>query len=198
MTPQEQAHGMLKHLDQTEHVLRVNLEEPGLDANARAHIDIALAHTREAVVALKTGCCRTVYEVVQEHGVFARRLQATLQKSIQHFCAGRTGEGTDTGITNQTSAHSESLTEADRRQQLNRLETAEDALRSNLHLHLVDPAVRAHMERALSHVHEGYVAVSQVGKVRTVFQLAEHLQKAELLFNRLRQRQGAVTSRIRL
>src|SRR6266545_2178089 len=126
MTPEEQPHAMLRQLDQTEQVLRVNLEAPGLDANARAHIDIALAHTREAAVALKTGCCRTVYEIVQEHEVFARRLQATLQKSVQHFCAETAGRGGETIATDQAPTHTDGLTEPARRQQLNHLETAED------------------------------------------------------------------------
>ena len=56
------------------------------------------------------------------------------------------------------------------------------------------------MERGLSHVHESYIAVNGAGRARTVHQLVEHLEKVELLFNKLklRSQQGVVPTKIRI
>jgi len=199
MTPEEQQREMLRNLDQTEHVLRENLTAPGLDGTARAHMEIALAHTREAASAFKGGHGRTVVEVEQEHDVFARRLHLVLQKSVQQFCPDQR-KASETKPTGQAPADTTAMTEPARRQQLDNLEKAEDGLRTNLHMHCVSETVRAHMERGLSHVHEGYIAVNGAGRARTVHQLVEHLEKVELLFNKLRHRseQGIVPIKIRL
>jgi hypothetical protein len=71
---------------------------------------------------------------------------------------------------------------------LEQLNDAESALRENLHRHDLDPTARAHMERALSHVHEAYIATNEVGKSRTVQQLVGDLEKVEHLLNKLHQR----------
>ncbi len=49
---------------------------------------------------------------------------------------------------------------------LEELNTAEQALRENLHRHDLDPTAREHMERALSHLREAYVATNETGKRR--------------------------------
>lgn len=71
---------------------------------------------------------------------------------------------------------------------LEQLNDAESALRENLHRHDLDPTARAHMERALSHVHEAYIATNEVGKSRTVQQLVGHLEKVDRLLEKVRQR----------
>ena len=73
------------------------------------------------------------------------------------------------------------IRQREQRELLANLDTAEKALRRNLHMHGLDAAARAHMERALSHVHEGYIAVNEPGRARTVDQLQEDLTKAERL-----------------
>ena len=72
---------------------------------------------------------------------------------------------------------------------LEQLNDAESALRENVHRHDLDLTARAHMERALSHVHEAYIATNEVGKARTVQQLTGDLEKVERLMEKIRQRQ---------
>lgn len=69
------------------------------------------------------------------------------------------------------------------------LNEAGQALRTNLHRHDLDPTAHAHMERALSHVHEAYVATNEIGKARSVQRLVSDLTKVERLTAKLRQRQ---------
>ena len=71
---------------------------------------------------------------------------------------------------------------------LEQLNDAESALRENLHRHDLDPTARAHMERALSHVHEAYIATNEVGKARTVQHLVGDLEKVDRLLEKIRQR----------
>lgn len=68
------------------------------------------------------------------------------------------------------------------------LNDAESALRENLHRHDLDPTARAHMERALSHVQEAYIATNELGKARTVQQLVGDLEKVDRLLEKVRQR----------
>jgi hypothetical protein len=71
---------------------------------------------------------------------------------------------------------------------LQELNNAEQALRENLHRHDLDPTAREHMERALSHVREAYVATNEIGKARSVQRLVGDLEKVERLTERLRKR----------
>ncbi len=71
---------------------------------------------------------------------------------------------------------------------LEQLNDAESALRENLHRHDLDPTARAHMERAVAHVHEAYVATNEIGKARTVQRLVGDLEKVERLVEKVRQR----------
>ncbi|MCI0539490.1 MAG: hypothetical protein L0Z50_30130 [Verrucomicrobiales bacterium] len=82
---------------------------------------------------------------------------------------------------------------------LGQLNDAESALRENLHRHDLDPTARAHMERALSHVREAYVATNEVAKARTVQQLAGDLDKFDRLLEKVRHREspGVVTLKLR-
>lgn len=79
------------------------------------------------------------------------------------------------------------LRERERRALLTNLNTAERALRQNLHQHGLDPTVRDHLEHALSHVREGYIAVNEPGRARTVGQVIEDITKAGNLLSRLLQ-----------
>jgi hypothetical protein len=72
-----------------------------------------------------------------------------------------------------------------RREILDQLDQAEAALRANLHRHHLDENARAHMERALSHVREAYIATNEIGKGRTVQQLAVDLDKVQCFMNKL-------------
>ena len=73
------------------------------------------------------------------------------------------------------------IREREQRELLANLDTAEKALRRSLHMHGLDAAARGHLERALSHVHEGYIAINEPGRARTVNHLLEDLTKAERL-----------------
>ncbi len=74
---------------------------------------------------------------------------------------------------------------------LEELNTAEQALRENLHRHDLDPTAREHMERALSHLREAYVATNETGKARSVQRLLGDLEKAERLTEKVHRRQQA-------
>ncbi len=69
------------------------------------------------------------------------------------------------------------------------LDTAEQALRENLHRNDLDPTAREHMERALSHVHEAYIATNEIDKARSVQRLVGDLEKVERLVEKVRRRQ---------
>jgi len=69
------------------------------------------------------------------------------------------------------------------------LDTAEQALRENLHRNDLDPTAREHMERALSHVREAYIATNEIGKARSVRRLVGDLEKVDHLTEKLRKRQ---------
>ena len=57
------------------------------------------------------------------------------------------------------------------------LDTADQALRENLHRHDLDPTAREHMERALSHVREAHIPTNEIGKARSVRRLVGDLEK---------------------
>ena len=69
------------------------------------------------------------------------------------------------------------------------LDTAEQALRENLHRNDLDPTAREHMERALSHVREAYIATNEIGKARSIQRLVGDLEKVGRLVENVRHRQ---------
>ncbi|HWY75483.1 MAG TPA: hypothetical protein VN281_07695 [Verrucomicrobiae bacterium] len=71
---------------------------------------------------------------------------------------------------------------------LEELNTAEQALRENLHRHDLEPTAREHMERALSHVHEAYIATNEIGKARSVQRLVGDLERVERLTEKAHRR----------
>jgi hypothetical protein len=62
---------------------------------------------------------------------------------------------------------------------LGQLKAAEAGLRSGLHTHGFGTTARAHMERALAHICEAYIAINETKQVRTVQQLAEDLTRIQ-------------------
>jgi hypothetical protein len=92
-----------------------------------------------------------------------------------------------------------SIRERECRQQLDNLNTAERALRANLHMHGLDNTAREHMERALNHVREGFIATNEPGRARNVQMLVEDLGKVERLMEKLsngRTRTGVTTQTV--
>ena len=76
------------------------------------------------------------------------------------------------------------------------LDTADQALRENLHRNDLDPAAREHMERALAHVREAYVATNEIGKARSVQRLVGDLEKVNHIVAKVRRRErSAVISK---
>jgi hypothetical protein len=71
---------------------------------------------------------------------------------------------------------------------LEELNTAEQSLRENLHRHDLDPTAREHMERALSHVREAYIATNEIGKARSVQRLVGDLERVERLTEKAHRR----------
>jgi hypothetical protein len=86
------------------------------------------------------------------------------------------------------------------RSPLELLNNAECALRENLHRDDLDTVARAHMERALSHIREAYIATNEIGKARTVQRLVNDSEKVDLLFAKIRnsQRPEAKALKLRL
>ena len=76
------------------------------------------------------------------------------------------------------------------RRLLELLESAESTLRENLHRHDLEPTARAHMERAVNHVREAYVATNEQGKARSVRRLVGDLEKVERLLEKVSRRQA--------
>ena len=72
---------------------------------------------------------------------------------------------------------------------LEQLDAAEQALRENLHRNDLDPTAREHMEPAVAHVHEAYIATNEIGKARSVQQLVGDLKKVDRLVEKVRNRQ---------
>ena len=69
------------------------------------------------------------------------------------------------------------------------LDIADHALRENLHRHDLDPTAREHMERALSHVREAYIATNEIGKARSVRRLVGDLEKVDHPLIKVRKQQ---------
>lgn len=80
-----------------------------------------------------------------------------------------------------------SVVETERQALLQQLNAAETALRANLHIHCLDETGRAHMERALAHIRESYIAINE-GRARSVRQLVTDLLKVKHLHDRLSQK----------
>jgi hypothetical protein len=62
---------------------------------------------------------------------------------------------------------------------LGQLNAAEAALRSGLHTHGFGSTARAHIERALAHVQEAYIAINEINRARTVETLVNDLIRVQ-------------------
>jgi hypothetical protein len=62
---------------------------------------------------------------------------------------------------------------------LGQLTAAETALRTGLHSHGFGSTARAHMERALAHIQEAYIAINEFNRARTVEQLINDLVRVQ-------------------
>lgn len=69
------------------------------------------------------------------------------------------------------------------------LDTADQALRENLHRNDLDRTARQHMERALAHVREAYIATNEIGKARSVRRLVGDLEKLHHIVAKVRRRE---------
>jgi hypothetical protein len=85
------------------------------------------------------------------------------------------------------------VVELRRRALLGQLQTAEVNLRAGLHQHGMDAGVRAHLERALAHIREAYIAVNEQTRVRTVQELADQLTRVEQMQADLRAQETLAT-----
>jgi uncharacterized protein YycO len=71
------------------------------------------------------------------------------------------------------------------------LNTVKQVLRTNLHRHDLDATAREHMERALSHVREAYIATNEIGRARSVQRLVSDLEKVDKLLAKVGEQQQA-------
>ena len=71
------------------------------------------------------------------------------------------------------------MVEAKRLELLGQIKSAESALRSGLHTHGFGSTARAHMERAMAHICEAYIAINEARQVRTVQQLVDDLNRIQ-------------------
>jgi hypothetical protein len=70
---------------------------------------------------------------------------------------------------------------------LEQLTAAETALRNNLHTHGFGHTAHEHMERALAHIREAYIAINEAGHARTVQQLVNDLVRIQQVMDEARQ-----------
>ena len=77
---------------------------------------------------------------------------------------------------------------------LEQLDIADQALRENLHRHDLDLIAREHMERAMSHVREAYIATNEIGMARSVQRLVSDVEKVGHLLSKLRKQQQPGTT----
>jgi hypothetical protein len=79
--------------------------------------------------------------------------------------------------------------EAKRQALLGQLRTAEAAVRAGLHAHGFGSTARAHLERAMAHIQEAYIAINESKPVRTVPQLVDDFNRIQQVMNEHHQRQ---------
>ena len=72
---------------------------------------------------------------------------------------------------------------------LGQLKTAEAALRAGMHTHGFGSTARAHMERALAHISESHIALSEPKNARTVHQLVDDLNRIAQVTDDCKRRQ---------
>ena len=79
------------------------------------------------------------------------------------------------------------IIESRRQELLGQLRIAEAGLRTSLHARGFGSVAREHLERALAHLQEAYIAINEIKTVRSVPQLVEDLTRIEQVCRELRQ-----------
>jgi len=80
--------------------------------------------------------------------------------------------------------------ESQRQVLLGQLTTAETALRSGVQTRGFGETARAHMERAIAHVHEAYITINEGKSVRTVQQLVDDLNRVQQVMDDAQRRKS--------
>ncbi|HEX4342617.1 MAG TPA: hypothetical protein VH255_04460 [Verrucomicrobiae bacterium] len=80
--------------------------------------------------------------------------------------------------------------EAKRQALLSQLRTAEAAVRAGLHAHGFGNAAREHLERAMAHIQEAYIAMNEAKNVRSVPQLVDDLIRLQQIMDEANQRKS--------
>lgn len=78
--------------------------------------------------------------------------------------------------------------EAKRQALLGQIRTAEASVRAGLHAHGFGNTAREHLERAMAHIQEAYIAINESKPVRTVPQLVDDLNRIQQVMDDARQR----------
>jgi len=81
------------------------------------------------------------------------------------------------------------VVEARRQELLGQLNSAESALRAGLHAHGLCQIARAHLERAMAHLCEAYIAINEINRARTVQRLVDDLVRVEQVVEEAQRRQ---------
>ncbi len=79
-----------------------------------------------------------------------------------------------------------SMLESRRQELLGQLKTAEASLRGSLHARGFGSIAREHLERALAHIQEAYIAINESKPVRTVPQLVDDLVRIQQVCDEFR------------
>ena len=72
---------------------------------------------------------------------------------------------------------------------LGQIKAAESAQRAGMHTHGFGSTARAHMERALAHIAESYIALTEPKQARSVHQLVDDLQRIQQVTDDFKRRQ---------
>jgi hypothetical protein len=80
-----------------------------------------------------------------------------------------------------------SMLESRRQELLGQLKIAEASLRGGLHARGFGIIAREHLERALAHIQEAYIAINEAKQVRTVPQLVDDLVRIQRVCDEFRQ-----------
>ena len=79
--------------------------------------------------------------------------------------------------------------EGQRQALLGQLKAAEAALRAGMHTHGFGSTARAHMERALAHISEAYIALTEPKQARSVHQFVDDLNRIQQVTDDFKRRQ---------
>lgn len=87
------------------------------------------------------------------------------------------------------SANDQNAIESQLQGLLGQLKAAESALRAGMHTHGFGCTARAHMERALAHIAESYIALTEPKNTRSVHQLVDDLNRIAQVTDDCKRRQ---------